>query len=210
MRLSALALALTLLSFNAHAQNWYVQINGMGTILQDADNTDVDGTVESEHDFGGGGGAAVGYSFGPVRIEGEVAYRSNDVDDLIALGTSAESLGLAVDGSVDSFAVLANVWYDISQIGGPVVPYVGGGVGFAVVTLDDVSAGGVLLADDDDTVFAYQVGVGVHWNINPRFALDVGYRLMGTSDPDFKAADGSSFDSEYLTHNFLVGFKINL
>ena len=208
MKIAILALAAMLLSFNAHAQNWYVQINGMGTFVEDADNTDPTGTITSEHDFGGGGGAAAGYALGPVRLEGEVAYRSNGVDDLIAFGISAESVGLIVDGSIDSFAFMVNGWYDVTQIGGPVVPYLGGGVGFAVVTLDDVSLGGIPVVDDSDTVFAYQVGAGVHWNINPQFALDVGYRLMATTDPDFRAVDGSRFESEYRTHNFLVGFKI--
>ncbi len=194
----------------AQAQGWYAGIQGGVTFAQDADNESGGVNVESTQDTGFNIGGMVGYDLGnSFRVEGELTYRQNDIDEL-----DVSDLGLGVDelsgtGDVSALSFMANGFYDF-DVAWPVKPYIGGGIGFARVSLNDAGAeaGGVSveLADDEDVVFAYQFGAGLSYPINPTMLISLDYRYFATSDPEFEDADGDDFDSEYRTHN--IGLSV--
>jgi opacity protein-like surface antigen len=57
-------------------------------------------------------------------------------------------------------------------------------------------------ANSDDTVFAYQVGVGMSFDISEKTSLDLRYRYLGASDPEY---DG--MELEYSGHSIICGLR---
>ncbi|ALC17950.1 surface antigen msp4 family protein [Desulfuromonas soudanensis] len=190
-------------SFAANVPYLGVQVGG--TWVDDADLSDETGTFgEAEFDTGFNVGVTGGVDCGPGRYELELNYRQNDFDKISVPGLVITGL----DGDISAISFMANAFWDIPT-GSPVTPYLGGGIGVANVSINDLGAPGIgPIADDDDTVFAYQVGAGVAFELNPNMALDLGYRYFATSDPEFTDVDGFKLESEYKTHNASLGLRI--
>ena len=139
------------------------------------------------HDQGTAFSGAVGYRFAEgLRVEGELSYRENDLDEftvrepgsLAALLPPASRQDPAaldglrgtrpIDGDLSVVSLMANLYYDV-DLGLGLKPYVGGGIGLSRISIA-TSSSGRQLTDDDDTVFAYQLGAGL------------GYRIGGSDD----------------------------
>ncbi len=202
------------------AGGWYVS-GGVGpAFLQDSSSTATDpslGTADFDTEFDPGFGVhgAVGHSWDGFRLEGEVSYRKNDVDTLTVTSTTGaisslnlDTLGsFDADGDVSALGFMANAWYDFDT-GSPWKPFIGGGVGTARISLNDISSSTISLADDEDQVFAYQAGAGIGYELTPTVIVSLGYRFFGTSDPEFTAVNGTTtFDGEYRSHNVEVGVR---
>ena len=111
-------------------------------------------------------GGMVGYDFVGPRVELEGMYRDN-----------TGSFGaLGVD--INQVSVMANVLYDFNA-GGVIVPYIGAGAGVAFLN------SGLLGASSSSTQFAYQAIVGVGYNIDPTFRINLEGRYYGTTSPNF-------------------------
>ncbi|MDO3377331.1 outer membrane protein [Geoalkalibacter halelectricus] len=194
---------------SVHAQGLYggspyLSVHVGATWLDDADN-DFKGfplTFKSEYDTGYTVGAAAGYDFNMWRAEFEIAYRQNDVDKIKIPGETFNGGG---DTSALSFMV--NGYFDIHNQSA-FTPYLGAGIGLARVSANDWKAEGEKIVDDSDTVFAYQLGAGVGWEFMPNLTLDLGYRYFATADPEFRDVDGDKFESEYKSHNLMLGLRI--
>ena len=112
----------------------------------------------------------------------------------------------AIDGNFSMLAFMANVDYDFDT-GSRWVPYVGGGLGVATISIDTESATtGRSLADDSDTVFAYQVGAGLGYEFpleeSRSITVSLDYRYFATQDPTFKGdVTGNEFDVEISGHD---------
>jgi opacity protein-like surface antigen len=150
------------------------------------DSTAPDIKIEIESDLGLALGAAVGYGFANnTRIEGEIAYTKNDAD-------KASQNGVDVDltGDTSSLAFLLNGYYDFTNKS-QITTSITAGLGVAKVELNDfnVSGSGLPSANYDDTVFAYQVGIGVGYAVNQNVIVDVKYRYFGTSDVQFDTTE---------------------
>ena len=174
-----------------------------GTVLPDG--TTVGWTTEFSTGYAING--AIGRAFGPFRGEVEVSYQDNGVDfhrdvtvgggpigteDAGVLVTGSPNLGVTVadlvndgEGGLDTIYVFANAFYDFN-LGGPLKPYVGGGVGVGFV---DVlyRPSGVSIIDDRATAFAWQAAAGVAWEVSPSLDLFAGYRYRATSDVEVQA-----------------------
>jgi len=179
----------------------YVSGNLGLAIVNDSDVTDstVPGeTLKFESDMGYALGGAIGYDFGNFRIEGEIAYQKNDLDRVKAPGVSADATG-----DTSSLAGLLNGYCDFNNTS-PFTPYISGGVGVAKVEINDfnIPGSGMSNVNDDNTVFAYQVGAGVAYTINENLCFDVKYRYFGTSDQEF-----ATTDFEYSSNNFYAGLR---
>lgn len=207
--------ALSLLAFGlpaTAADGWYVSGSGGFSALQDASVKDTvtagSGTGDAGFDNGFGLSGAIGHSWGAFRLEGELSYRENDLDDLDGItvnGFLVTALG-AVDlgGDVSSFGFMANGFYDFDT-GSKWAPFLMAGIGGSKINLDVTSVAGTSTTyDESDTVFAYQAGAGLGYNFSPKTSVNAQYRFFGTSDPTFD--DGTdNVDGEYLSHNFWVG-----
>ena len=164
-----------------------------------------------------------------VRFEGEFSYRQNDLDRFslrndgglgAALG-GANLSGTRFDakGSMDALAVMANGYYDFDYMG--FKPYVGAGLGYANVKMNDTRALGLQslnalapsdsigLSDASDDVFAYQFGAGVGYQIRPGIVASVDYRYFGTQDPQFRLTTGEHLRSEYNDHDLGLSVRFN-
>lgn len=195
---------------------WYASGNLGVTWVNDSDFTETGPGVaaagEITFDTGWSFNGAVGRQFGNFRIEGEISRRQADTD---TLGLSTLTVGnvllasggtSSIDGEVTTWGFMVNGWYDFPT-GTAWVPTIGGGIGFANVNMEVNRVGSVATSfDESDTVFAYQIGVGLGYRVNPRMIVSVTYRYFGTSDPEF---DVGSFtdEGEYQTHNIEVGLR---
>ena len=200
---SALAIAI-FAAFPAQAQ-FYVGAHGGVSIQTDSDLDIVGVTgvdVEAEFDVGPLFGAVAGYRFGPFRVEGEVTYRDNDIDDITVNGVSLVGAGLPIEGDVSSVAIMANAYYDINT-GSVVTPYIGGGIGAVVINGElGVPSLGIPVDDETDTVFGGQIAAGVAVEVMQNLALTLDYRFLITSDPDF---DG--IEAEFRNHSIRGGLR---
>ena len=196
------------------ADGWYASGNVGASALQESSSkaTITAGSATGDVDFDKGFGisGAIGHASGPLRLEGELSYRKNDLDQVkvktVLAGTVLFTASSVLDltGDVSSLGFMANAFYDFDA-GDNWAPFVMAGLGGAKINLDaETVAGAAVTYDESDTVLAYQVGAGVGYNISPKTAVNLQYRLFGTSDPEFN--DGTvTIDGEYLSHNFLIG-----
>jgi len=186
----------------------YVGVEGGVVFLSDS-SFDVAGinVGDIKFDTGWGIGLTGGYDFGTWRLEGELAYRANDVKEF------SDSTGsFPLDGDVSSTVLMLNAYYDFRTISPSVIPYIGAGIGAAFVSADvtdpDPVFGGQVL-DDDDTVFAYQLIAGVAFPVSKQLTIDLNYRYLGTTDPAFEivGASGIEAEAEIQSHNIFVGLR---
>ena len=183
-----------------------------------------DGNLEI--DLAAGLGGAIGYRWSNLRLEGFGAWRHHDVDvfEALQLVTVNESTGATVTiNAIDRFRsrVSGDTTTIVGMVNGivdidfalPVVPYVGVGLGAAYVTLRDVrgSAGGIpfTLASDSDMVLAYQALGGVAFPITDQIIVELEYRFLTMTDPEFTDSLGASIDVENDSHHFEIGLRLN-
>jgi opacity protein-like surface antigen len=179
-----------------------VYLNGnLGAVwLLDSDLSQSDGTKgTAEYDTGFGITGALGYDFGMVRIEGEVGYRKNDYDKVGASGQNKVN----GSGDVSGLDFMANAYLDIENETS-FTPYIGGGIGAAILKSSDINAGSIVISSDDDTVFAYQFIAGAAYSITEAWMLQLEYRFFGTANPTFGITE-----SEYMSHNLFFGIRLN-
>ncbi len=171
------------------ANGLYLGANFGVVLLDDSDVTDstmpFDMGMEFSFDPGWTIGAAVGYQINNFRVEGEISYEQCDVDQTTALGVSFDSTG-----DVTGTAFMLNGYYDFKNESA-FIPYVGAGLGYANVEINDYNIPGSGVADysADDSVFAYQFGVGIGYAINEKVTLDLKYRYFATDDPEFDTSE---------------------
>jgi len=144
-----------------------------------------------DFDTGFGLGIAVGNDYGGDRLEVEFGYQENDLDTVKGGGKS-----YALPGDVSGMGLLVNGYHDFKTTS-TVTPFIGAGIGFANVELDMPGY------NEDDNVFAYQVGAGLSFAVNQEVNLDLKYRYFGTTDPEF---DG--IEAEYSSHNVYAGIRV--
>jgi opacity protein-like surface antigen len=141
------------------------------------------------------------------RIEGEIGWRSNDLDAAALLDPG---------GSVSVVSLMANAYYDFGGRDRAFVPYVGAGIGAAQV---EVKAGftpplSPVTVDDSATVLAYQLMAGVTIGLGERTDLDIGYRyfsspsveMTGAAPPALSIPVDVDLDQQSLTLGLRWGF----
>ena len=97
-------------------------------------------------------------------------------------GTYAFSAGFATnftvadEGQVQTWALMANAWFDLGN-SSTFTPYVGGGIGYALSKFD-----GGAVYDGVDGNFAWQLGAGINVAVSDDTALGLGYRYFDAGD----------------------------
>ena len=173
------------------------------SILEDSSVTSSAGNAEIETDGGWGVLGGLGYDIGPVRLELEGNARSNEADQVSVLGTSAS-------GDIDSYGLMANLWLDWDmrqETGRPLIPYLGGGLGWAHLEADGIATGGTTLVDDSDDQVAFQWGTGFAYGLGENVQLTVDYRYYIASDPEFTDTAGGRAELDYDSHLIGAGLR---
>ena len=239
MSLRKALLAATLLTMPvaaANAQGWDPRVQGiyvgagLGTnYMQSTSDTVAGVSTEVNFEWGWAGVLSVGYGFGNgLRLELEGSWRQNDVDSITRAGVGNLR---SPSGTVNQYGVMFNALYDF--VLGPVVPYVGAGIGYQFADYDNVGtratgAGGTALFNFGGTegTFAYQAIVGAAFPIQsvPGLALTGEYRFMGTASVDVNgranacvgaaAVNGceraaATWSPEQYNHSILFGVRYN-
>ena len=196
--------AVTALSCGTAAQaQWYIGGEAGWSSLTDANDRSAGvPTLHKTFDDGYALGVRGGYQMGPWRFEEEYIYHNNGLGNITVGGVAVPG----ASGSRSSHAIMTNVLYDIN-LGWPLTPHIGAGIG-AVDVVENAKAAGIgALANDDSWQFGYQGIVGATYNINPALSVDLDYRYLATTDPSFhyaSALGGGTYHTSYATHNFLA------
>jgi opacity protein-like surface antigen len=150
-------------------------------------------TINTDPDTGFVLGATTGWHITNwLRAEVEASYRRNDVGGSFFVTTDGTSG--QIDANASTFAVMANVWYDV-DLGSKVKPYIGGGAGWAhskfevalVTPLTTPTSVFTTMHGSNDG-FAWQLGVGFNYEAAPGVAVGMGYRYF--RGPDFEPVGG--------------------
>jgi opacity protein-like surface antigen len=186
------------------------------------DRLATDGGFDTGFAVAGAIGRRVGDNW---RLEGEIGYRRNALDRLSLVGFFTDAVdggrGNDIGGDMSALSFMANVFYDI-PLDMPLRPYLGGGVGLAHLwssaSFPNIAAAAAVCLilqpcdnipterfSGSDTVFAYQAGVGLAYEIISNLTASVDYRYFATSDPSFRTG-GAKIDS-YSTHNVSLNFR---
>lgn len=189
---------LTLSSVAFAAEGPYVGGNlGFGFLH----SSGLDGSGELYYDNGFALGLVMGYNLGQMRVEGEFGYTKSEINRLKYQGFGSRSLD---NGDETSTSFLLNGYYDLLTISG-FTPYVSAGVGFARLEINDFNnVFGSPVGNDNDSVFAYQVGFGVGYELSKEVTIDLKYRYFATEDPSF-----GGVKSDYNNQQILVGVRYN-
>lgn len=183
------AAAVFTLAGTAGAETWYAGAYGGLNYAHDGDVNGAGTNATYDLGFAVGGYAGL-YVNKNIRLEGELAYRSNDIDTIGGIG---------VGGEVASLAIMINALYEFDTTSG-FRPHVGGGLGFADA---DYTLGAL---EYGDTVLAAQLIAGVGIEIAPALDLTVDYRLFFTDDLGIGGGAGLGA-VEYTNSTFLVGLR---
>jgi OOP family OmpA-OmpF porin len=143
---------------------FYVGAEGGGNWLLNSNNYNMD--------IGYAVGGVMGYDFVGPRLELEGVFRSNNGRGTANFGNVFSN----VSGRIEQLSVMANLLYDFMP-GATITPYVGAGAGIAFA---DQSINGCSLCS---TQFAYQGIVGLGWNVDRNFRINLDGRYYGTTSP---------------------------
>ncbi len=154
-------------------------------------------------------GALGGYKFvNNIRVEGEIGYKNAMTDD----AKQSDNPSRKYDSRVSATDLMANAFYDIkTPYTAGFTPYLGGGIGLAVLMTSDgtVNGTGRTIDRSNDTVFAYQAGGGVAYDITKNVTLDLGYRYFGTTEGTLKTSVGTTEKVDFSNHNVILGVRYN-
>jgi len=197
--LAAAVVGISLGSVNACAVSPYISLGGGAGVLEDGDiffndqdSRDTSVSYEVGWVVRGAVGAALNKN---LRLEVEGFYNKNDADTVNfrnLVVAEADLSGIEVGGG------LFNAYYDF-DFGSPFVPFVGGGLGMAKVEADVRNVDRSL----DETVFAWNVGIGFGYAINKNLSLEMSYRYLATEDVEF-----DRLTLTYANSLFLGGVRI--
>jgi len=202
------ALVAPLAALPAAAQETYARVSAGVVNLRDSEleyqgNPGRDREASFDNGFGFAG--ALGHGMGEhVRLEGEIAYRSNDQDFLLP--------GDGGEGSASSWAFMGNAYYDFNA-GGRLRPYVGFGLGAALVAHEGFATSDLFedpeqkLVDDEGWAFAYQAMAGVRGDVSPNWGWNAEYRYFSAAEPKLDDVDGFTYDTDYDSHAVMVGLS---
>ena len=149
-----------------------------------------------------------------LRAEVEASYRRNNFH-----GSWGSFLSEGVlHANTSTFAVMANVWYDI-DIGMKWKPYVGGGAGWARAHADGalITTSGAGTNTEpfsvDRSGFAWQLGAGLNYEVQDGVKLGLGYRFFRgpnlRTSPFFGKNDNAALNFDNDNHSVLVSLTID-
>jgi opacity protein-like surface antigen len=171
-----------------HAAGVYVRGSALYTKPSDLSVTNA-GAFKASLKNNVGVAGALGYKFSLLRVEGElqrvsVGTEADHVSGTLLAGTSDTI------GKVKETSGFANAYFDFPSFFG-LAPYLGAGLGYARVNLDNVarlntsSTGGtrsVIQFSGSDAVFGYQGMAGLQFHFLGQGTIYGGFRLMKKED----------------------------
>jgi OOP family OmpA-OmpF porin len=205
MKKALVAAAIAVVPLTAQSQTlqypgFYIGgIGGLNWLLNSSFNTiqgvagvgPVFGKTNANFQTGWAAGGMIGYDFVGPRVEVEAIYRDN-------MATMNFPGFPSFGADVNQTSVMANVFYDF-MAGEPITPYVGAGLGIAFTNASALGAA------SSSTQFAYQAIIGVGWNIDEQFRVNLDGRYFGTTSPNVNLRSGTTIiNDSYPNNNFSI------
>ncbi len=135
-----------------------------------------------------------------IRLEGEVLYYRSNISNIS---------GTAADGNLSNASLMFNAFYDFNTDSNW-TPFIGGGIGYARVSFENLSTGGATRIDDSGDAFAWQFRAGVSYQLSRSVSINGSYRLYGTDNLIFKDPTNASVTSEgMLTQGAEFGVRFH-
>jgi len=127
-------------------------------------------------------GTQFGYKGGPMRYSVEFLYQDSSADRVTVSGSAIESDNgeFSAGGRTRVYSALINVFYDFDNHEYPVVPYIGGGFGYANVDTGVDTVNYINTIEGNSDTFSYQGIVGVSYVFTENFTAAIEYRYFGT------------------------------
>ena len=144
--------------------------------------------------------ASVGYRWSDsLRIEAELSHRSARLDDI---GSSPAT------GTQRSLSLMANVLFDVG-VGENFYPYIGGGIGLANNSWNDVTVPTSPVWDDSQKKMQWQAIIGLEMPINAQTHWFADYRYIGSTDNRFHTIPPQALAHgiDIMSHNVLIGVR---
>lgn len=205
---SALAAVLIVGSVSAHAGGHAHSHShaGKGAYLGGAigysmpNDSDVDSTTDATIDIENtiGGLINFGYAYGNgLRGEIEANMRDHDAD-------SAGSSNLT--GDIEARGLFLNGLYDL-DLGMPVQPYVGAGIGLLELEADTVTPVSSNILDGRERGLGLQGILGASLDLSEQLQAFADYRYVMTPEQSGFSLGTSDADMDYSSHNIMVGLR---
>jgi len=193
---------------------WYSGFNIGLNLQRDQESTGPSRVVDLDFDTGKYFTGQLGYKFrgaslGRFRIEAELSYRENDVDNIVF--NNVDRIG---SGEESVLAGLMNLFFDINIRSKRMIPFVGVGLGLANVDANVTYSPGAFI-DDSDTAFAYQFIAGAEYKLTTDFSLIGDARYFALDNPELTRFGGPApaafvdLDSEYDSFSASIGLRFN-
>ncbi len=145
------------------------------------------------------GGISGGYDFSerygtPVRLELNYTARSEAKSNKDREFNPGSANVMNLEQKTDMQTLMLNMWADLPT-GTAFKPYVGGGIGVAFVDYNvnntnnyyDGTKENFYSGSKSTTNFAWSLGAGVAYDVNPSFTLDLGYRYVNAGTVKVKS-----------------------
>ncbi|MBX2836750.1 MAG: outer membrane beta-barrel protein [Gammaproteobacteria bacterium] len=199
-------------SVSVHAQNSENYITfGLGITSTDETSFQVaPGTIDTEFEDDWNYSAAYGWKRLGYRYEVELVLGEDEVSSH-SLNGGAPLEGAI--GGINMAGVLLNGYYDFATASA-FTPYVGAGLGVAMIEAEGFGVDAIPdVLDDDDTVIAYQIMAGIGYELSDRTNLFAEYRYLGTESAEVttSVSTGSVVtDLDFGSTQFRFGVRISL
>lgn len=167
---------------------WYFEFQaGSSTIPNQTlrDGSTGQGRIETDQERNAFNvGAALGRHLTDLfRAEVALTYRQADVK---RAGIGARAPAVEADGDVGLLSFMFNGYadLDLDELGLPIIPFLGFGIGFGEVQFDVRQPSPGLDVDDTDIVFVYNAMAGLRIPVNDIVEFSTTYRYVATPDVD--------------------------
>lgn len=188
----------------------YIELEAGSTLIPDQDVQGAVNDGELDLDSGFTVGGAAGLRFSPyLRLEGALNYRRAEVDTFDFDGPFVTDS----QGDVGVFSTMANVYFDLPLPNTPATPFIGAGLGFAVLDIDTYDRFNEVNIEDSSVQFAWNLTAGVAWAVTQNLDVVTRYRYFATEDASANASGLStlpgSADVEFSSHEAVLGLRFN-
>jgi OOP family OmpA-OmpF porin len=160
------------------------------------------------------------------RLEIEGGFRSADIDEVTivrddtlpplppALPPPPYTPGDVVDAGGDAQVgtAMVNLYYDIHLFDGPILPWIGVGVGGAFIdyAIDDPNSLITFNGKDTTWAFAYQFKAGVTFPVAEGISMSLGYTFFQTEDFTYENVFGEEQETDLTQHSVDLGMQFHL
>ena len=203
-----LFLAVSTQTSSAQVGNIYMSIAG-GVLMPNDIDTNIPGVLNEKDEINTGAGftLALGYDT-PIgfRVEGEFGYGRTNFGNFSGNVLGTPVVGDASDIDINIYTFSANVFYGFNLPLSPIVPWIGGGIGYGHIEQESgtIIENGVPIAigSVSTTDVSANAQFGVDIELSKNFVIVPSYRFLWINS-------GNENTDDFTAHSFWLGLRYN-